>query len=83
MREWKNIFVTQLLDLFKEKWLAMGKKGFQEHDWVEIMLCTPELFDKLTVSPKVKTIEGKRVGAHSLARNNSGVKGHAKTLGWD
>lgn len=36
-REWKDIFVTQLLDLYKERWLAVGKKGFQEDDWVEIV----------------------------------------------
>jgi len=32
-------------------------------------------------SPKVKTTERKGVGAHSLARNTSRVKGHAGTLG--
>jgi hypothetical protein len=30
-------FVTQLLDLYKEKWLVVKKKGFQEHKWVEIV----------------------------------------------
>jgi len=35
------------------------------------------------VSPKVKTLEGKRVGARSLAHNTLGVEGHARALGWD
>jgi hypothetical protein len=33
------------------------------------------------VSPKMKTTE-RGVGAHSLARNTSGVEGHVGTLGW-
>jgi len=36
-----------------------------------------------TMSPKVKTIERKGVGVCSLARNTSGVEGHAGALGWD
>ncbi len=35
-----------------------------------------------TRSPKVKIIEGKGVGACSLARSTSGVKGHVGALGW-
>jgi hypothetical protein len=35
-REWKDAFVTQLLDLYEKRWLAVGRKGFQKHDWVEI-----------------------------------------------
>jgi len=35
------------------------------------------------MSPKVKTMERKRVGARSLAHNISGVEGHAGTPGWD
>jgi hypothetical protein len=35
------------------------------------------------VSPKVKTTEGKGVGARSPTRNISGVEGHAGTPGWD
>jgi hypothetical protein len=40
-----------------------------------------------TVSPKVMTMEGKRVGAHSLVRNTLArstleVEGHVGTLGW-
>jgi len=38
--------------------------------------------DSIT-SPKVKTTEGKGVGAHSLACNISSVKGHVGTSGWD
>jgi hypothetical protein len=34
-------------------------------------------------SPKVKTSEGEGVGAHSLARNTSGVKMRAGVPGWD
>jgi hypothetical protein len=34
-------------------------------------------------SPKVKTMEGEGIGAHSLARNTSGVKGHVGASGWD
>jgi hypothetical protein len=40
------------------------------------------LMDTIT-SPKVKTTEGERIGAHSLARSTSGVKGRAGALGWD
>jgi len=35
------------------------------------------------VSPKVKTMEGKGIGACSLARNTLGVEGCAGALGWD
>jgi hypothetical protein len=34
------------------------------------------------MSPKVKTIEGERVGVHSLAHNTLGVKGHAGASKW-
>jgi len=34
------------------------------------------------VSPKVKTMEGKGVGVHSLARNTSKVEGCARASGW-
>jgi len=36
-----------------------------------------------TTSPKVKTPEGERVGARSLACSISGVEGCVGTLGWD
>jgi hypothetical protein len=35
-----------------------------------------------TVNPKVKTMEGERVGARSLARNTLGVEGRARATGW-
>jgi len=35
------------------------------------------------VSPKKKTIEGKGVGAHFLARSTLRVKGRVGALGWD
>jgi hypothetical protein len=56
----------------------MGKKGFWEHDKVEIVLCTPKFLDKLIMNPKVKTTEGEGVGARSLARSTLEIKGHAK-----
>jgi hypothetical protein len=34
------------------------------------------------VSPKMKTMKGKEVRAHSLARNTSGVEGRAGVLRW-
>jgi len=37
----------------------------------------------LIVSPKVKIVEGKIVGAHSLACSTLGVKGRARASGWD
>jgi hypothetical protein len=43
---------------------------------------TPKLFDGLTTSPKMKTTEGKGVGAHSLVCSILGVKGRVGTLGW-
>jgi len=36
-----------------------------------------------TVSPKVKTTEGKGVRAHSLAHNILGVEGRARAPKWD
>jgi hypothetical protein len=36
-----------------------------------------------TVSPKMKTREGERIEAHSLARSTLRVEGHAEVLGWD
>jgi len=36
-----------------------------------------------TMSPNVKTLEGKGVGAHSLTRSISGVEGRVGALGWD
>jgi hypothetical protein len=27
-KQWKEVFDTQFLDLYEERWLAMGKKGF-------------------------------------------------------
>jgi len=48
------------------------------------------LFDALpsslmdsTMSPKVKTIKGEGVGAHSLSRNTLGVEGRAGAPRWD
>jgi hypothetical protein len=35
-----------------------------------------------TMSPKLKTTEGERVGACSLARNTSGVEGRVGAPGW-
>jgi hypothetical protein len=36
-----------------------------------------------TASPKVKITKGEGVGAHSLAHNISGVKGHVGVPRWD
>jgi len=36
-----------------------------------------------TTSPKVKTIEGERVGVRSLVRNILGVEGYAGAPRWD
>jgi hypothetical protein len=35
------------------------------------------------MSPKVKIMEGKGVGTHSLARDTLGVEGHVGVPGWD
>jgi len=35
------------------------------------------------MSLKVKIAKGEGVGARSLACSTSGVKGHARTSGWD
>jgi len=35
-----------------------------------------------SVNPKMKTVEGERVGARSLARNISGIEGCARAPGW-
>jgi len=44
---------------------------------------TPSSLLDSTMSPKVKTMEGERVGVHSLVNNTSGVEGCAGALGWD
>jgi len=36
-----------------------------------------------TVNPKVKTMEGEGIGAHSLACSILGVEGHVGVLGWN
>jgi hypothetical protein len=36
-----------------------------------------------TTSPKVKTLEGIGIGVRSLARNTSGVEGHAGASRWE
>jgi len=36
-----------------------------------------------TVSPKVKTTEGEKVGACTMARNTSEEEGRVGALGWD
>jgi hypothetical protein len=38
--------------------------------------------DSIT-SPKVKTMEGERVGVHFLIYNTLGVEGHVGTSRWD
>jgi hypothetical protein len=43
---------------------------------------TPKLLDGLTTNPKVKTMEGKGVGARFLICNILGVEGCAGALGW-
>ncbi len=43
----------------------------------------PNSLMDLTTSPKVKTTEGKGIGARSPVHNTLGVKGRARALGWD
>jgi hypothetical protein len=43
----------------------------------------PSFFIDSTANPKVKTMEGEGVGAHSLAHDTLGVQGHARALKWD
>jgi len=49
---------------------------------IENIADTPpnSLMDSI-VSPKMKTMEGERVGAYSLVRSTLGVEGHAGVLG--
>jgi len=42
----------------------------------------PNSLTDSTMSLKVKTTEGQKVGVHSLARNISRVEGRAGTPGW-
>ncbi len=44
---------------------------------------TPKLLNKLKCESKMKTGEGQRVGARSLVRSTSGVKGRAGFPEWD
>jgi len=50
--------------------------------WIEDDAPPSSLMDS-TVNPKVKTMEGKKVGVHSLAHNISGVEGRAEVSKWD
>ncbi len=43
----------------------------------------PSFLMDLVASPKLKTTEGEGVGARSLARNTSRVKGHGRAPGWN
>jgi hypothetical protein len=43
----------------------------------------PSSLTDSTTSPKVKTMEGEGVGAHSLAYSISGVEVRAGAPGWD
>jgi hypothetical protein len=43
----------------------------------------PNSLINLIVSPNVKIVKGKRVGACALVCNISRVKGHVEALGWD
>ncbi len=42
----------------------------------------PNSLKNSNVNLKVKIVEEKRVGVHSLIRNTSGVRGHVGALGW-
>jgi len=46
-----------------------------------ILDAPPNSWMDSTTNPKVKTAEGKEVGARSLARNTLRVEGHVKALG--
>jgi hypothetical protein len=46
------------------------------------MWCAPNLLYRLKWESSVKITKEKGVGACSLARNISGVEGHAGALGW-
>ncbi len=48
----------------------------------ELGNASPKLLDGLIASPKVKTMEGEGIRAHSLARSTSRVEGRVGTLGW-
>jgi hypothetical protein len=52
--------------------------------WLPKLIDTPSssLMDS-TTSPKLKTMEGERVGARSLARSTLGVEGRVGASGWD
>jgi len=43
---------------------------------------TPKLPDRFNCESKVKTMEGWKVGVHSLAHSTSGVEGCVGALGW-
>jgi hypothetical protein len=59
-------------------------KVFENQDFISPITCDapPSSLMDSNASPKVKTMEGKGVGACSLARNTLGVEGHAGALGW-
>jgi hypothetical protein len=49
----------------------------------DFMMHPPSSLMDLTASPKVRTMEGKGVGARSLACSTLGVEGCVRILGWD
>jgi hypothetical protein len=52
--------------------------AINECDWH-----TPKFLDGQTASPKVKTLEGERVRARSLAHSTSGVEGRVELMDGD
>jgi hypothetical protein len=66
-------------DPFIATWIGFPLKHLHSFDYI---WHTPKLFDGLTASLKVKTMEGKEVNMRFLARNISGVEGHVGALGW-
>jgi hypothetical protein len=67
--------------------LLVSKKNIPNHATVYLLNtfddAPPSSLMDSTKNPKVKTMEGKRVGVRSLICNTSGVEGRARALGWD
>jgi len=51
--------------------------------WEELVDAPPSSSMDSIASPRVKTIEGKEVGAHSLACSTLEVEGCVRVSGWD
>ncbi len=69
--------IKQILGLF-----MFAIVQFPWRNWANIKDTPQNSWIYSTMNPKVKAMEGQRVGAHSMVRNISKVEGRPGSLGW-